>query len=142
MGQVFKSIIVNAPIDKVWSKLRNFHDGSWATGVIEDLTVIGDLSGDQIGARRKLNGVFTETLVALNDHEHAFSYSIDDAPGTPVAQGAVKDYVGTVKAHRITEGEQTFVEWKARWDGNDVEGAEFCGGIYGALLGAVKKSFE
>lgn len=142
MGQVYKSIIVNAPADKVWAKLRNFHDLSWAPGVVEDLKVVGDLKGDQIGAQRRLNGVFQETLVSLDDQKRQFSYSIDDAPGTPVAKGSVSNYFGTVKVLPITESNQALLEWQSTWDGNSSAGAEFCGGIYVALIGEMKKSFD
>ena len=142
MGQVYKSIVVNAPVEKVWAKLRNFHDMSWAEGVVENLKVVGNRKGDQVGAQRLLNSVFSETLVALDDREHQFSYSIEDGPGTPVAKSSVSDYVSTVKAHPITEGNQTFLEWHSNWNGNDSATAEFCGGIYGAFVGSMKKSFE
>ncbi len=142
MGQVYKSIIVDAPADKVWAKLRNFHDMSWASGVVEELKVIGELKSDQVGAKRVLNGTFEETLVALNDGARQFSYSIDEAEGTPVALSEVKNYLGTVTAFSVTEGGQTFLEWRSQWDGNASAGEEFCSGIYGALVGAMKKSFE
>jgi hypothetical protein len=142
MGQVYKSIVVDAPVEKVWAKLRNFHDMSWATGVVEDLKVVGELKGDQVGAQRVLNGTFEETLVALNDSAHQISYSIDEAKGTPVASSEVKNYQGTVTAFSVTEGGQTFLEWRSQWDGNASAGEEFCGGIYGALVGGMKKSFE
>ncbi len=142
MGQVYKSIIVDAPVDKVWATIRNFHDLSWAKGVVEETKVVGDLKSDQIGAKRILNGTFEETLMALNDQARQFSYSIDEAKGTPVASTEVSNYLGTVTAFSVTEGGKTFVEWRSRWDGNDSAGAEFCGGVYGAILGAMKKSFE
>jgi len=141
MGHVYRSIVIDAPVDQVWAKLRNFHDLSWATGVVEKLDVVGALKGDQVGAQRKLNDVFEETLVELNDHRRRVRYSIDDAKGTPVASSDIKNYVGSVQAYPITEGGQTFVEWQSSWDDNSSAGAEFCGGIYSALLGALKGSF-
>ncbi|NRA34102.1 MAG: hypothetical protein HRU17_12250 [Polyangiaceae bacterium] len=57
----YNSAVINAPIETVWTKIRYFRELSWAAGVIESTEVIGDKSGDQIGAQRKLNGVFAET---------------------------------------------------------------------------------
>jgi len=141
MGKVYRSTVINAPVDQVWAKLRNFHDLSWAPAVVEKLEVVGELKGDQLGAQRKLNGVFEETLVELNDRDRRFQYCIDDAQGTPVAKGDVSDYIGTVQAYSVTDGGQTFVTWSSNWNDNAGAGAEFCGGIYDALLGQLKASF-
>ena len=58
MGQCYNSTIVNAPVDEVWTALKNFHDMSWAPNVITSLEVMGDKGAGEIGARRKLNGAF------------------------------------------------------------------------------------
>ena len=62
MGKTYQTAVINAPVDQVWSKIKNFHDFSWATGVIEKCEAVGDKPGDQIGARRILNDAFHETL--------------------------------------------------------------------------------
>lgn len=142
MGRTYNSVVVNAPVDQVWAKLRNFHDLSWASAVIEDLKVVGDQKSDQIGAQRLLNGAFAETLVSLDDREHQLSYSIDDGQGTPVAKESVSNYLGAVHAHAITSGNQTFLEWESNWEGNEETATEFCNGIYVALLTSMQKSFE
>jgi carbon monoxide dehydrogenase subunit G len=140
MGSTYQSTIVNAPVDKVWERIRNFHDLSWATNVVEKLEIVGDNKADQVGTKRVLNGVFHETLQAVNELDHSFQYTIDDAPGTPVAEA--RNYVGKVSLLPITEGGGTFVEWKSSWDDNVAACSEFCHGIYVALLGDLKKSFE
>jgi len=33
----YNSCLVNAPVDRVWSALRNFHDLSWAGGVVQSV---------------------------------------------------------------------------------------------------------
>ena len=142
MGKTYQSIVVAAPLDKVWDTLKNFHDLSWAEGVVTKTEIIGDKKADQIGAQRKLNDVFEETLLSLDELSHTFCYSIDDGPG-PVSRDVVRNYVGTVKVSPITEGDGgSFVQWSSRWEAKDDEAQEFCHGIYVALLAALKKHLE
>lgn len=34
MGQTYQSTVINAPAEKVWNAIRNFHDLSWAPNLI------------------------------------------------------------------------------------------------------------
>jgi len=136
----YQSIVVNKPIAEVWQAVRNFHDGSFAPHVIETLEPVGDKAGTQIGAQRKLNGVFVETLIELSDYSHTLRYSINSAPGTP-ADGA-SNYIGTLNLMEVTTDDSTFVEWFSSWDEGPQEVGEFCTGIYNALLGDLKKTLE
>ena len=141
MGQTYQSIVVNAPIEKVWKTIRSFHDLSWAPNVITALKVVGDKKHDQPGAGRVLNDAFHETLIELKDAEHTFSYSIDDGP-PPISSKDVKNYVGRVTVRPVTEGGGTFVEWSSSWEQNDEAAQEFCHPIYVALLTDMKNSLE
>lgn len=142
MGKCYNTVVVKAPHKTVWETIRNFHDLSWASGVVTKTDVVGDLKGNQIGAKRILNGVFHETLLSLDDKEHTFSYSIDDGPG-PVAKNAVKDYIGSVHVLPITESKTTFVEWQSTYDSPDNQAVgELCNPIFQALLKALKKHFS
>ena len=139
MGKTYQSIVVNGSIEKVWERIRNFHDASWAPNVVTKMTVVGSLKGDQVGAQRVLNDAFHETLLELSDVKHRIRYSIDDGP-SPVSKNDVKEYVGSVRLLPVTEGESTFVEWSSSWQANDQPAAEFCHGIYVALLKDLKKT--
>ena len=141
MGQTYQSIVIDAPVEKVWDAMRDFHSMKWAPNVITGLEKVGDLAGNQVGAGRVLNGVFHETLRELRDDDRVFSYSIDDGP-SPISKDDVKNYVGEVVVRPITEGSGTFVEWTSRWEQNDDAVYEFCHGIYVALLADWKKSLE
>lgn len=141
MGQTYQSITIGAPVEKVWDRIRNFHDMGWAPNVITSLDVEGGKKGSEAGAVRVLNKAFHETLHEVNDADRTFSYSIDDGP-PPVSKSDVSNYVGRVSVRPITEGGGTFVEWSSKWDKNDQAAGEFCHGIYVALLGDMKKSLE
>ncbi|MDG1858144.1 MAG: SRPBCC family protein, partial [Emcibacteraceae bacterium] len=132
----YQSIVINQPIDKVWDTIKDFHDLSWAVGVVEQVEVVGDKSGSEVGAGRILNGVFHETLLEVDDEECVFVYSIDNGPEM---LADAKGYRGAVQLSPITQGSGTFVEWSSSWR-NDVDGvAEFCDPIYQALLNAMAK---
>ncbi len=135
----YNSCTVSAPVDDVWATLRNFHDLGWARDVLETCEPIGPKGPHEIGARRLLNGVFKETLLELDDDGRTVRYSIDDAPGTPVA-GAT-DYVGTVGLRPVTSEGTTFVEWSSSWSKSEGGVAEFCNPIYQGLLAALQKRF-
>jgi hypothetical protein len=141
MHKTYQTTVVKAPVNEVWATLRNFHDMSWATGVVEQCEAVGDKAADQIGARRVLNGVFHETLVELNDTDHVVKYSIDEGPA-PVSQDDVKNYIGVIRAHPVTDIDGTFVEWSSSWEAGDGKAEEFCHNIYVALLSDLKKRFE
>ena len=141
MGQCYNSIVVNAPVEDVWNSVKSFHDLSWAPNVITQLDVIGDKKDGEIGAQRKLNNVFAETLIELNEAERSFRYTIDDGPG-PVAADLVESYVGSVKVFPVTATGQTFVLWISDYKTKD-DGAvgEFCNPIYQALLKDLARHF-
>ncbi len=142
MGTCYNTLIVNAPIDKVWKTVRDFHDLSWAKGVAEKVEVVGEQKGDQIGAKRVLNDAFHETLLELSDLTHTVQYRIDDGPG-PLSQDSVKNYIGTLRLYPVTSDNATFAEWSSRYDSpDDAAGGEFCNPIYVALLGALKAHCE
>jgi len=141
MGTTHQSIEIEAPADQVWRTIRNFQDLSWAPNVVTNVESVGEKAGDEVGAIRVLNGVFHETLQSLDDEDRTFTYSIDDGP-PPVSKDDVKNYVGRVNVRQADQGDGTVVEWSSAWEDNDEAAAEFCHGIYVALLEEMKKSLE
>jgi hypothetical protein len=123
MRKTYQSTTVNAPIDEVWARLRNFHDMSWAPAVVEQCEAVGD-----------------KTLRELDDREHVVKYSIDAGP-PPVSPDEVKDYIGVIRARPVTDTGGTFVEWSSSWKATDGKAEEFCHNIYVALLNELKKAF-
>ena len=136
----YNSVTVDAPVDKVWQALRNFHNLSWCPDVITQLEVVGDADGTETGAKRILNGAFHETLLTLDDEERTFSYSIDDGPEA-VSNDNVQGYIGEVRVFPVTDNDATFVLWTSRWESSGGGVQEFCDPIYRALLGALKNHF-
>jgi hypothetical protein len=142
MGKCYNSAAIEAPCEKVWETICNFHDLAWAAGVVTGVEAKGDIKGDQVGAKRIINDAFHETLLTLDNQEHTFSYSIDDGP-EPLAKDSVSNYVGSVRLLPITESNTTFIEWQSTYESPDDNAiAEFCNPIYEALLGALKQHFS
>ncbi len=141
MPNTYQSIVINAPVDRVWEVVRHFHDLSWAPDVIQECKSIGDKQGDQIGARRQLNSAFLETLVELSDKDHRLGYRIDDGP-SPVSKGEVQDYYGLVQLRPVTNSNGTFIEWSSSWEAKSDEAVDFCRKIYVSLLKALQQTLE
>lgn len=141
MPSTYQSIVINAPVDQVWNKVKNFHDFSWASEVITSCEAVGTKSPAEVGAQRLLNGVFHETLRLLDDQQHLLEYSIDDGP-SPVSPAEVQNYVGSLRLRPVTLSDSTFVEWSAQWQSEQQEAVEFCHGIYVALLQAMALACE
>jgi hypothetical protein len=141
MGSTHQAIEIRASAEKVWQRIRGFHDMSWAPNVITDVEAVGETPSDEVGAIRVLNGVFRETLLTLDDEDRAFTYSIDDGP-PPVSKDDVKNYVGRVTVRQAEPGNGTVVEWSSTWQHNDEPAHEFCHAIYVALLADMKKSLD
>lgn len=141
MGSVNQSITINASVDFVWIILGDFHDMAWAPDVITGLEKVGNLPGNVVGAQRILNGVFHETLVEHDDELPGFAYQITDGP-SPLSKEEVSNYFGRVTLKPVAGGARTLVEWGSTWEQNDGPVAEFCNGIYQALLGQLKRKCE
>ena len=133
----YNSTVIPASVNDVWALFRNFHDMSWAEGVITKTEPVGDAAGHEIGAKRILNDAFHETLRVLDDESHTVEYSIDDGPDA-VSKENVQGYIGKVRVLPVTDDEATFVEWSSSWASGGEGTAEFCSPIYRALLDALK----
>lgn len=111
--KVFRSVILDAPIDEVWAAVRAF-DGvvNWNPGVTSARMESG--TPTSVGSVRHLdivNGsVFRETLLAHSDLEHFYSYDIVDGP-LPCS-----NYVSTHRFIPITDGDKTLGIWEGRFD--------------------------
>lgn len=141
MPACYQSIVISAPIERVWDTIKNFHDFSWAAGVIERCEAVGDLGGTEAGAKRVLNGEFHETLLECNEAVHRIRYSIDDGP-SPVSPAEVKNYVGVIQLRPVTLGDATFMEWSSSWESQSEEARDFCHSIYVALLKQLARTLE
>jgi len=141
MPSTYQSIVINAPIEEVWDRVKIFHDFSWASDIITSCDAVGAKGSSEVGAKRILNNVFHETLTRMEPQNHLLEYSIDDGP-SPVSSTEVSNYIGSLKLRPVTLGHATFVEWSSNWQSSQQDAVEFCHGIYVALLQALAKGFD
>lgn len=111
--KVFRSVILDAPIEEVWAAVRAF-DGvaKWNPGVAAARLESGSPTG--VGSIRHLDTVdgtvFRETLLAHSDIERYYTYDIVESP-LPCW-----DYVSTHRFIPITDGNKTLGIWEAAFD--------------------------
>lgn len=114
MVKVYRSTILDAPIDAVWDVLRDFngHD-RWHPAIAESEMERGYAS-DKVGAVRKFRledgSELREQLLTLSDMETAFSYCLLDTP-IPLF-----NYVAHVRLTPVTDADATFWEWHSAFD--------------------------
>ena len=140
MGKTYQTTTIDAVPQAVWDRISNFHDMSWAAGVITSCEAVGETDGFTAGAQRILNGAFHETLLEADAGNYRIRYSIDQGP-PPVGPDDISDYQGVLELQAGESEGQTTAVWTSIWNGDNPETAEFCHGIYVALLDALKASF-
>jgi uncharacterized membrane protein len=115
---IYISDVIDAPIEKVWSVMRDFNDMPSYHPGIKASVIEGDSPSDQVGCVRRLTlseGYVRERLLCLDDKNYIFTYEITE--GTLPVRG----YVAGVRLHRVTKGNRTFAEW---WADFEVVGAD------------------
>ncbi|MGE0312364.1 MAG: SRPBCC family protein [Lautropia sp.] len=132
MIRVRRSAIVDAPIDAVWTVLRDFnsHD-AWHPIVAESHIEHGE-APDRVGCIRNFRLTdghhVREQLLTLDDEQHVSTYCILEAT-LPM-----KRYVATLQLRRVTDGDRTFWHWESTFDVPPGREAEFDalvgGGVY------------
>ncbi len=110
---VYTSSVIDAPVDKVWLLTRDFGGFSTWHSAVSRSFIEGDDPPDRVGCIRRFTLVTGETvrerLLALCDVERVFRYALLDGP-LPL-----RDYVATFRLRPVTEGDRTFISWKAKY---------------------------
>ena len=114
MTKVFVSAVIDAPVDKVWEKMRDFNGlPDWHPRFSRS-HIEGGLPADKVGCVRNFDiagggGTIRERLLTLSDLEYTMTYCILDAP-LPV-----EGYLATLKLVPITVGNKTLGTWTAEF---------------------------
>jgi uncharacterized protein YndB with AHSA1/START domain len=114
MARAYASIVLKAPVETVWSLVRDFNAmPNWAPAVATS-TIEGDLDADVVGCVRSLytrgGAHVRERLLTLDDANHSFTYNFEK-PAFPV-----RNYIATVRLYPVTRTDGTFAEWEASFD--------------------------
>ncbi len=125
MARVYYSTVVSAPIEIVWSLVRDFNGlPHWLPGVasseIEEgcdadcTTCVGSVRRLVMEDGRQMR----EQLLSLSDLDASLSYSIIES------ELKIDDYVSTMTLYPVASTDETFVEWEAEFDCTDPDAEE------------------
>jgi NADPH:quinone reductase-like Zn-dependent oxidoreductase len=119
---VIRSAIIDASIDQVWTVLRDFNSHDRWHPAVAHSRMENDLGGDVVGGVRQFSltdgAELREQLLSHNDREYTFTYCILDS-SLPLF-----DYVATVRLKPVTDGNQTFWDWRSQFRASDDGAAE------------------
>jgi hypothetical protein len=114
MEKSYVSSVIDAPIDAVWSHLRDFGGVARYYSAVKSATIADGKSGDAVGCERVVvlqdGSTVRERLLGLSDEDYSTSYALV-SEGLPLT-----NYVATVRLKPITDGAKTFIEWTSRYD--------------------------
>lgn len=132
MAKVYVSTVVNAPAERVWTRIRDFNGlPQWLPRVAESRIENGE-PADKIGCVRDFrlrNGDrVREQLVGLSDFDMFYTYTIVESP-MPVT-----NYFATLRITPVTDGKRSFLEWSAEFDCPPDKEAELVAGISGNVF--------
>ncbi|MER8424773.1 zinc-binding dehydrogenase [Mesorhizobium sp. M1403] len=113
MVQVRQSTIIDAPIDDVWSILRDFNGHERWHPAISFSEIEGGDPVDAVGSVRHFRladgGELREQLLALSDKDFRLAYCLLEAP-LPLM-----GYVASIQLKPVTDGNATFWEWRSEF---------------------------
>jgi len=114
MPAITVSSVIDAPIEKVWARIRDFNGlPSWHPRMVASKIEDGK-SADEIGCVRNFQIVsgatVREKLLAFSDADHSMSYSIIETPQP------ISNHKATLTLRKVTDGDRTYAEWSASFD--------------------------
>jgi uncharacterized protein YndB with AHSA1/START domain len=114
MARAYASIILKAPVETVWSLVRDFNAlPQWAPAIAKS-KIEGGLDADVVGCVRSFyskDGThIRERLLTLDDANYTFTYNFEK-PAFPV-----RNYIATLRLYPVTHSDETFAEWTATFD--------------------------
>ena len=114
MASIFVSSVLDAPVDRVWARIRDFNALPRWHPLIAESQIEDGLPSDKIGCVRNFrlqNGDrIRERLLGLSDHDLFCTYTILESPMP------LENYVATLRLTPVSVGDQTFIEWTAEFD--------------------------
>ena len=115
MTKIFVSAVIDAPVEKVWAKVRDFNNLPEWHPKFSRSHIEGGLASDRVGCVRNFDiagggGTIRERLLELSDVEHSFRYCILASP-LPV-----EGYVAQLTLYPVTVGDKTVGIWTADFE--------------------------
>jgi hypothetical protein len=115
MPKGFASSVIDAPVDDVWARIRDFNGLPDWHPAIERSEIEDGRPADEIGCVRSFyladdGGHIRETLLAFSDQDRLMTYDMQKGPMT------WWNYSATLRLRPITDGNRTYIEWSADFD--------------------------
>ena len=114
MPTIKVSSVIDAPIGKVWERIRDFNGlPGWHPRMVESQIEDGK-AATEIGCVRNFKvasgATVREKLLAFSDDDHLTTYSIIGHPAP------ISNHTATLKLERVTDGDRTFAVWDSSFD--------------------------
>ena len=114
MARVYISSVIDAPVAKVWERVRDFNALPRWHPRIRDSRIENGEPSDRVGCVRDFNlqngDRIREKLLGLSDYDYFCTYAILESP-MPLT-----DYIATLRLTPVTDGDRTFAEWTAEFE--------------------------
>jgi hypothetical protein len=127
MARVFVSSVINAPVARVWERVRDFNALPRWHPLIRDSRIEDALPSDKVGCIRNFNlqngDNIREQLLGLSDYDMFCTYSILESPMP------LEDYIATLRLTPVTEGDRCFAEWSAEFSCDPSDESDLVNGI-------------
>ncbi|HUN94168.1 MAG TPA: SRPBCC family protein [Burkholderiaceae bacterium] len=145
--KVTESVAINAPVDAVWEKVKNFDAlQTWHPAVESSTTTDGNNVGSLRTLKLKDGGQIVEILEGYDAAEHKYNYRMKDPGPVPV-----NNYTSTITV-KPGESGGSVVEWRGAFyraypnndpppEKNDEAAVKAVTGIYRAGLDNLAKQF-
>lgn len=113
MPHVVRSTIIDTPVDRLWSLLRDFNGHDIWHPIVAWSEIERGHPSDRVGCIRRFQlrdgSELREQLLTLSDLEMTFSYCLLDTP-IPLF-----NYVAHVRLLPVTDGNRSFWHWESRF---------------------------
>lgn len=114
MPTIHVSSVIDAPIEDVWERIRDFNGlPSWHPRMVESQIEDGR-AATEIGCVRNFKvasgATVRERLLAFSDDDRLTTYSIIGHPAP------ISNHTATLSLQRVTDGNRTFAVWSASFD--------------------------
>ncbi len=111
-AKVFTTSVIDAPVDAVWARMRDFAGmGGWHEAITA-MRMLEDVPSDRVGGVREFlfgEGLLWEELTLLSDEDRAFRYRILRSPMPWL------NYHAGARLLPVTDGDRTLGIWTADW---------------------------
>jgi len=116
---VFRSVVIAAPVEVVWSRIRVFDDISWSPGAACTSQIAAHHGWNVVGENRVITlktpageKRIVERLLSHSDVDRSYSYRIEKTDAG-IFPGDFSKYSGHIRLVEITDSNTTLAVWTA-----------------------------